>query len=359
VDRALSAPGKLFLSGEYAVLWGGTARVAAVGPRVSAYVRRRMDREVVIALEAGRLAGRATPAGVSWVGPVPEPFVFAARALDEVFRVQAKEALGLELALSPSPSAAGGQKLGMGGSARASVLATEAGRFVLEAKADALKLALLAHASAQGGTGSGADVAACFAGGVIRYRRYSTEPLSVASREGRLGAALAQSEPVEVFRLPAPKLAMLFAYTGQAASTTVQVREIEQRLVGEKRARFAARAEEWGNAFEDALLKSDLPGLVEACDELQAGLASLGPLETEATRRILALAKSHGAAAKISGAGGGDGCVAFCADEGARAELAAALTARGFLAQAVELEAGLRGEKAAEPALARWLDVAA
>ncbi|MDQ3274735.1 MAG: phosphomevalonate kinase, partial [Actinomycetota bacterium] len=38
MQRALSAPGKLFLAGEYAVLWGGTARIAAVGPRTFASV---------------------------------------------------------------------------------------------------------------------------------------------------------------------------------------------------------------------------------------------------------------------------------------------------------------------------------
>ena len=43
MDRTLSAPGKLFLTGEYAVLWGGVARVLAVGPRVHALVRPRTD----------------------------------------------------------------------------------------------------------------------------------------------------------------------------------------------------------------------------------------------------------------------------------------------------------------------------
>ncbi|MFP2913614.1 phosphomevalonate kinase, partial [Pyxidicoccus sp. 3LFB2] len=46
MERALSAPGKLFVSGEYAVLWGGVARVAAVAPRTAAYVRRRPDARV-------------------------------------------------------------------------------------------------------------------------------------------------------------------------------------------------------------------------------------------------------------------------------------------------------------------------
>src|SRR5687767_2420268 len=98
MQRALSAPGKLFLAGEYAVLWGGTARVAAVGPRSSAWVRRREDREVHLVLAEGRLVGHATPLGINWGEQVPEGFRFAARALGEAFRAHGEEMLGLELA---------------------------------------------------------------------------------------------------------------------------------------------------------------------------------------------------------------------------------------------------------------------
>src|ERR671931_2463260 len=80
MQRALSAPGKLFLSGEYAVLWGGTARVAAVSPRATALVRRRADRQIHLVLEEGRLVGDATPLGARWRGEIPAAFHFAARA---------------------------------------------------------------------------------------------------------------------------------------------------------------------------------------------------------------------------------------------------------------------------------------
>ena len=53
MDRTLSAPGKLFLAGEYAVLWGGVARILAVGPRVNALVRPRQDRQVDVVLLTG------------------------------------------------------------------------------------------------------------------------------------------------------------------------------------------------------------------------------------------------------------------------------------------------------------------
>src|SRR5690349_927545 len=143
MERALSAPGKLFVSGEYAVLWGGAARVAAVAPRNYAFVRRRDDAEVHVVLAEGRLQGRATPLGVRWDRPVPEGFRFVARAVDEVLAAKGGEGLGFVLALSPTPPAPGGGKYGLGSSARATLLAVEAARYVLEAKLDPLKVALV------------------------------------------------------------------------------------------------------------------------------------------------------------------------------------------------------------------------
>ncbi|MGQ0506999.1 MAG: mevalonate kinase family protein, partial [Myxococcaceae bacterium] len=204
--RALSAPSKLFLAGEYAVLWGGTARIAAVGPRAQALVRRREDREVHLILEDGRFTGQATPLGVRWSGDVPRQYLFVARAIDAVWRVHGRESLGFEVAFAPSPGAPGGRKLGLGSSARACLLATEAARFILEERLDSLKLALLSHAQTQGMKGSGGDVAAVFAGGVVRYRRYPVETLFASTGTGQLSSALVAAEPVDLWRLPPPKV---------------------------------------------------------------------------------------------------------------------------------------------------------
>src|SRR5687768_9354554 len=119
MQRTLSAPGKLFLSGEYAVLWGGVARIAAVGPRTAAYVRARVDRDVSIAVEEGKLTGQTTPLGVRWPEEVPQQFHFAARAVDLVLRAVGRQVPGFGIAFEASPTASDGRKLGLGGSARA------------------------------------------------------------------------------------------------------------------------------------------------------------------------------------------------------------------------------------------------
>lgn len=354
MERALSAPGKLFLGGEYSVLWGGMACVAAVGPRSEALVRRRVDREVHLLLEEGRLCGHATPLGVRWSGEVTPPFWFAARALDLVWRAYGKEGLGFDLALAPSATVEG-HKLGLGGSARAAVLATEAGRFILDERFDSLKVALLAHSAAQQGKGSGGDVAAIFAGGVIRYRRFPVEGLAGASVSGNLGGALARSGPVDLWRLPSPKLPLAYAFAGESAPTPRLIESIEAALGPAQRDAFAATSDERVHLLEEALVRGDFVGLREAVSELRRLLAGLGPLETEPAQRILAIAESYGCTGKISGAGGGDGCVLFAADADARAALVEGLGARGVFAVPIEPEPGLRGESRRDERLARWL----
>lgn len=354
-ERFLSVPGKLFLSGEYAVLWGGTSRLAAVGPRLHAHARRREDREVHLVLEEGRLVGHATPLGVSWSREVPAGFRFAARALGEAFRAHGREGVGLELAIAPSFEASGGRKLGMGGSARACVLAAEAARSALEEKFDTLKLALVAHAAEQGMKGSGGDVASVFAGGVARYRRYAVDALALASTSGSYGAALMAAPPVELVRLTSPKAHLVYAFAGESASTPRLIGSVESRLDAAARAAFVTESDEAGQVLEEGLTKGDFAAVREAVPRLHKLLCGLGPLETEPMRRILALAVSYGGVGKISGAGGGDGCVLFAPDEGAQKELVEGLKARGFLALPLEVEPGLRGEPTVADAIKGWL----
>jgi len=354
-ERFLSVPGKLFLSGEYAVLWGGAARLVAVGPRLFAHVKRREDREVHLVLEEGRLSGHATPLGVSWSREVPPGFRFAARALGEAFRAQGREGTGLSLAISPSFAEGGGQKLGMGGSARACVLAAEAARSALDERFDTLKLALVAHAVEQGMKGSGGDVASVFAGGIIRYKRYAVDALAKASSTGTYGAAFAASPPVELARLSAPGVRPVYAFAGESASTLRWIGSVEGRLSPEARQAFVTQSDELGDLLEEGLSLGDFTALREAVPRLHQLLCGLGPLETEPMRRILALTQSFGGVGKMSGAGGGDGVILFAPDDAARVELLEGLKARGFLAIPLEVEPGLRGEATVSETIRGWL----
>lgn len=355
MDRTLTAPGKLFLAGEYSVLWGGVARVLAAGPRTSAVVRRNSNRQVHVCLEDGRLSGLSTPAGVKWAGAVDARFHFVACTLNLAFRAIALEGPGLSVAFEPSPTS-GGHKLGMGSSARAAVLAAEAARSALSGSFDALKLALVAHADAQRGKGSGGDVAACFAGGLVRYRRYDTARLLEAAATGALAGLLGDAPPVDLVRAPPPALPLVYAFSGTSASTGSLITAVERQWSPDQRLRFVERSDALGQTLEEALAKGQLPAAGEAMEALQALLWSLGPTRSEALERVLAIGRLFGCPGKQSGAGGGDGAILAAPDLATRDRLLTALAERHFFAMPVAVEPGLQGAALAPPELTGWLD---
>lgn len=354
MERAISAPGKLFVSGEYAVLWGGVARVAAVAPRVNAFVRTLEDRRVDIVLEEGRLTGTATPAGVKWSSAVTAEFRFVAHTIDLAYRIGGHDGPGFSLAIETSPTA-DGKKLGFGSSARAVVLAAEAARSALGSTFDSLKLALLAHADAQQGKGSGGDVAACFAGGLVRYRRYPLEKLLRSANGGGLSSALADSAPVDLLRTPAVTQPMLYAFSGSSASTPNLIAQVEKDWSPERRARFVEECDGFGDLLEQALVRHDFAAITDACQALQTRLWSLGVTRNEGLERVLTLAATFGCTGKQSGAGGGDGALLFAPDTAARDALLGALNDRKIFAMPLEGATGLQGEALVPPALSLWL----
>ncbi len=146
-----TAPGKLILTGEYAVLDGAPALVIAVNRRVVARVRRPV------------------PAGSS-------PFLLAVahELAERRGKDHASVAAALGISVDSSAFYDGPTKLGLGSSAAVTVAATalalaEAGE---GRPPDVMEIAMAAHASAQGvrgARGSGADIASAVKGGTIKF----------------------------------------------------------------------------------------------------------------------------------------------------------------------------------------------
>lgn len=331
------APGKLVLAGEYAVLSvGGKGLVLAVSAGVRAFWSDGAGLELLLGDETLSLVERpegfSLPEGVN--AQTAHYLRFVLSALNEglawlrshagnvrPFRLTLVSE-GVELA-----GESGVQKLGMGSSA-ASVVATLAGfwhwHFSVAAPeldvrapdpawsaeagqaeawlAELCTRAIRAHRKAQGGKGSGIDVAASVYGGLV----------AVAQTSKGLEARRVLSGESLVWRA---------VWTGRSVETTPRVASVEAWAIQdpEQFQAFMRESNRWTDALETAI-SAHKPGasrseperqtLLEGVRGLRSVLRALGQhtgveMETPGLQVLAMLAESVGAA-KQSGAGGGD-----------------------------------------------------
>ncbi|HVZ73574.1 MAG TPA: hypothetical protein VHJ20_14445 [Polyangia bacterium] len=291
-EPMVTAPGKLVLLGEYAVLDGFPAIVAAVNRRAS---------------------GQFVP-GRSPESPLVEVTVRAAA-----------EALGPNRAALPKGSvlvdthafSQNGVKLGIGSSAATAVVAVGA---VLEmaglAVTDSVDLifdvASAAHRAAQGGLGSGADVAAAVYGGLLHY----TRPTRGAAVVRRLPPLVGVEMVVFSTGIPSSTVDCLKVVTAFAAASPETHRQLLPPIADAV------------SRFEAGLFARDPGEIFAAIGAAYAGMDMLGqaagvPIVTPLLAHAATLAHELGGAAKPSGAGGGDVGIAFLPDRDAAEEFRA------------------------------------
>lgn len=312
--RRASAPGKLMVSGEYAVLDGAEAVVAAVDRR--AYVR-------------------LTPGAEQ--GPLP-PEVLATRARVEASLGAVDGALSLDVAELQRD----GKKLGLGSSAAAaaataSLLLSAHGRDASDpagARARCLELALDGH-RAVAPDGSGADVAASVLGGFVRFRKlgHGVETHALAWPTGLLPVVVWTGEPARTSNLVAKVRAL--------AESDPNRHRYCMRELGEE-----------ADQLVSALLAADLPAVLESFHAYGGAMQALGEaagagIVNDSLAQVRALAQEVGGAAKPSGAGGGDVALALFTDRDAENEFRARCTATRI--EVLSLLLGASGERDEEP----------
>jgi len=276
-------PGKVMLSGEYAVLYGGSAVLVPLKRYL--YISRaasRVDRtyspvvQAALNIEIPAVADHEYDAGTPHI------------------EIDRDELMGTD-------SSGRQVKLGLGGSA-AEAVGTVALRYEcaglpwIKHWHDIAKLAHQAHQAAQEGLGSGADIAAC------AYRR----PL-LFRRENSSFATEAVPRPEGELEVP---LALI--WTGRPADTRALVRRFaawhdEAAEAPELAAGLRERADDLAGLWFRAPV-ADLLAAIDAFDDAlkeccgKAGVAYQLPVHA----RLSAWAKRHGGRAKPTGAGGGD-----------------------------------------------------
>jgi phosphomevalonate kinase len=334
----VSVPGKLILFGEYAVLFGAPAAVAAI------------DRRAVVTLRSF--------AGNGW--EVAAPGLVAQRARLEVEpdntvrwhdEKLGRDAFGLidkllrgigesgsidlvnlpPLAVTLDTRAffesAGGweSKLGLGSSAALTVafvsaLEAWAGGSRTAKKEERLQELVDLHRGVQDGAGSGIDVAASLIGGIVRFQ---------LAGDG----SVAEAAPLV---LP-ENLRMVFVWTGRAASTGDFLGRLRARRE-EAPLKVNAVLDELGAVSShgvSALVDGDAEGFLDAVDSFWGELDQLAevigmPILSEEHRTLKKVAVDCGVRYKPSGAGGGDFGIGFAADADTAAEFTIHAEAGGF-----------------------------
>lgn len=300
------APGKLFLAGEYVVLRGAPALVAAV----DRHAEVRLDD----APEALSLTSLAE--GVEMTAPALESASERGGDIGAVLAVaHMLDAHRGHVVIDTRSFLLGEHKLGLGRSAATIVAATAA---LLAARGERVRgairhAALEANRRFQQGHGSGGDVAASVFGGVVEVRRADGELL------------------VAPTHLP-HGLELVVAWSGVGAHTVPLVAKFMQAKTCRSLSDLGTAAE----AAVDAATRDDAEDFCVAVARAGTLLQMVGrdldlPIVTPALARLMDVAGRLGIAAKPSGAGAGDCAVAFARSPAEAETLRAAWRDAGFL----------------------------
>ncbi len=304
MDRTtVFAPGKLFVIGEYAVLEGGRALVAALDAGISCTVEESAttswlaapDVDVDCALDDAAATGRGATLLANAVLEGCREF-----GIDRPLRVEAR---GTHFGIR--------RKCGLGGSAASvaailGALATVSGADVeaADVRARIFPIALDVHRKHQQGRGSGADIAASLCGGWVDY--------SI----GEGGPRFAPAAVPEGLRLVAVWSGMP-RDTGAALAAFARVAEAGPND-SQRRRTLLARLRLVLDRFWVALERNDAEAMLRAVTAYGEVLDDLAmPSEDAGARRIselVAAAGAAGVAAKGSGAVGGDCAIAIGLD---------------------------------------------
>ena len=284
-----SAPGKLYIAGEYAVVEPGHRAVLVA-------VDRFITVRVTVAEHAGRITSDLyATLSLTWyrrleddVLEVEEQFddyvVSAIRVVEQMVREKGGSMRFFDLDVSSELDDDSGRKLGLGSSSAVTVATVRAvaGFYGLPLDDMAVyKLALLASDAVQP-IGSGGDIAASAFTGWVGY----TSPDR--------------------------------AWTDDAAYTA-----------------FLRGSENCLGSVVQALLENDTAEISRRIEENRRLLSDLSrtsgiTIETPQLRRLAEIAQEHGAVAKSSGAGGGDCGIALCPPETDTAAMCAAWEKAGI-----------------------------
>lgn len=325
-SASASAPGKLYIAGEYAVVEPGHQAILVAVDRfitVSITPAQQVGR-IRSALYGGRaLTWHRRQDGAAQVDGRGADYVISAiRVVEELVRERGGRPVVFDLEIvSELVDHGSGRKLGLGSSSAVTVATVRAVARLYGLELDDMevyRLALLACEDVEP-IGSGGDIAASALTGWVAYSSPDRGWLRQERRRRSTGELLTTPWPcLSIRRLEPPGLRLQVGWTGTPASSPRLVAGVRAGAAHSRHyAAFLAASQDCVSALVRAVGKGDHEGIGAQIRRNRGLLADLGrasgiTIETPGLRRLVEIAQDHGAAAKSSGAGGGDCGIALC-----------------------------------------------
>ncbi|MGX7029837.1 phosphomevalonate kinase [Vagococcus zengguangii] len=317
-----SAPGKLYIAGEYAVLEPGhPAILVALNQYITVKLTQTNNLGTIrSSLTNGFPIPWTRKQGKFFMDQRENPFAYVVQAVTttEQYITELNKPLHFfNLEIESDLDNHDGRKYGLGSSGAVTVATIKAllQFYQVPYTAETIyKLAAITHLAINS-NGSFGDLAASSYGGWIAYSCFDRQWLLEKSTQHALSELLAMDWPLLTIEpLPVPNnLELLIGWTGSPASTThlVDLINDEKAEIQDYYSQFLAQSktvvEEILTGFSESNLQKIQNGIHKNRNLLQQlGKNSGIQIETATLFEMCEIAQEYGGAAKSSGAGGGD-----------------------------------------------------